>query len=198
MRERPCVFVRLTGCNLRCSYCDTQYAYSEGSAYDISTIIDKVRSYGCRLVEITGGEPLIQAETPDLIHALIAKGFQVLMETNGSLDIDKIDSACARIVDVKCPSSGEHEKNDLENLNRLTENDELKFVIGNQTDYEFARNILKTYKLVCPKNSKIHFSPVYGKIRPDLLAQWILADRLNVRLQLQLHKFIWDPNKRGV
>lgn len=195
---RPCVFVRLTGCNLRCSYCDTRYAYDEGDAYEITAIMEIIRSYKCNLVEITGGEPLIQEETPALANALIAAGFHVLLETNGSLDINKVTTACSRIVDIKCPSSGEHTKNDSENLSRLFENDELKFVIGDRTDYEFARNLLKTHKTVYPRKGKIHFSPVYAKMRPEILAHWILEDCLDVRLQLQLHKHIWDPDKRGV
>jgi 7-carboxy-7-deazaguanine synthase len=195
---RPCVFVRLTGCNLRCSYCDTKYAYNEGDAYEISAILKIIQSYNCRLVEITGGEPLIQEETSDLADALIAIGFEVLIETNGSLDINKVNTACSRIVDIKCPSSGEYKKNDLNNFMRLSENDELKFVIGDRIDYEFARDLLKKNKAAYPRNGKIHFSPVYAKMQPEILARWILEDCLDVRLQLQLHKYIWDPDTRGV
>ncbi|GAJ03129.1 unnamed protein product, partial [marine sediment metagenome] len=139
---RPCVFVRLTGCNLRCSYCDTQYAYDEGREMEIGEIIDRVASYECPLVEVTGGEPLIQKETSVLIHRFLEEGFEVLLETNGSQDISQIDDRCVKIVDIKCPSSGEEEKNDLDNLTRLTDKDEIKFVIGSREDYEYARKIL--------------------------------------------------------
>jgi 7-carboxy-7-deazaguanine synthase len=195
---QPCVFVRLTGCNLRCSYCDTQYAYNEGREYDVNNILEIVQSYQCPLVEITGGEPLSQKETPLLVNHLISKNFLVLMETNGSIDINRVSAECIRIVDIKCPSSGEESKNDLENLNRLSSQDELKFVIGDRADYEFAGDILESRKMARPSSGKIHFSPVYGKMQPDILAKWILDDHLDVRLQLQMHKYIWDPEKRGV
>jgi 7-carboxy-7-deazaguanine synthase len=137
----PCVFVRLTGCNLRCSYCDASYAYEEGKDLEIGEIIDRVKSYRCRLVEITGGEPLIQKDTPHLIYALLEKGLEVLLETNGSLDISLVDGRCTKIVDIKCPSSGEDKKNDLGNLKRLSVKDEIKFVIGSREDYLYAQNI---------------------------------------------------------
>lgn len=195
---RPCVFIRLTGCNLRCSYCDTKYAYLEGKHYELCEIVDAVRSYRCPLVAITGGEPLIQKETPDLVKHLIDDDFKVLVETNGSIDIDKICRACVRIVDIKCPSSGENAKNDLKNMKRLTENDELKFVVGHRDDYNFAKSMLNAFSSDCQRVRKIHFSPVFEIMPPDRLAQWIVADRLDVRLQLQLHKYIWDPDRRGV
>jgi len=194
---RPCVFVRLTGCNLRCSYCDTRYAYEEGEPFDISEILNQVVSYKCRLVEITGGEPLIQKDTPVLIQNLIQKGFEVLLETNGSLDTDDIDPRCVKIIDVKCPSSGEHDKNNMEILNKLTDKDEVKFVIGNRADYEYARQIIK--RIIRPIVKRhVHFSPVYGIMAPRILSEWILEDHLDVRLGLQLHKIIWGPEKRGV
>ncbi|MDO9528682.1 MAG: radical SAM protein [Syntrophales bacterium] len=195
---RPCVFVRLTGCNLRCSYCDTQYAYSEGEEMQIDEIIGRVSSYRCSLVEVTGGEPLIQEETPNLIHRLLEEGFEVLLETNGSRDISKIDGRCIRIIDIKCPSSGEEKRSDPENLKRLREKDEIKFVIGDRTDYEYAKNILDTINLDSPVKNTIHFSNVFGQMHPRTLAQWILEDNLNVRLHVQLHKFIWGPEQRGV
>ena len=195
---QPCVFVRLTGCNLRCSYCDTQYAYSEGRDYPIDQILEIVQSHQCPLVELTGGEPLLQEETPVLVNNLLSKNFHVLMETNGSIDINRVSSECIKIVDVKCPSSGEESKNDLENLNRLSSQDELKFVIGDRADYEFACDILESRKMARPSLKKTHFSPVYGKMQPDILVRWILDDHLDVRLQLQMHKYIWDPKKRGV
>lgn len=195
---RPCVFVRLTGCNLRCAYCDTQYAYHEGREREIKDIIDLVSSYNCTLVEVTGGEPLIQKETPVLIKSLLEEGYEVLLETNGSQDISQIDPQCIRIVDIKCPSSGEEAKNDLENLRRLTDKDEIKFVIGDRGDYKFARDVLDSAGLNPSMMNQVYFSPVFGKMESKLLAKWILEDHLDVRLHMQLHKIIWDPAQRGV
>jgi 7-carboxy-7-deazaguanine synthase len=195
---RPCVFIRLTGCNLRCSYCDTQYAYHDGEELEIQAIVNKVGTYFCSLVEVTGGEPLLQDETPELINHLLEQGFTVLLETNGSQDISKVDSRCVRILDVKCPSSGELQCNDLTNLQRLSGRDEVKFVIGDLGDYEFAKQIVKQLEALPLDPSRMHFSPVFGRMKPDLLARWILTDHLPVRLSLQLHKIIWDPQLRGV
>jgi len=195
---RRCVFVRLTGCNLRCSYCDTQYAYDEGEELEIDDILDRIASYQCSLVEITGGEPLIQQETPILVNRLLAGGYSVLVETNGSQDISQIDAHCVKIVDIKCPSSGESAQNDLENLNRLTDHDEVKFVIANREDYKFAKEMLGSLSSGFCRKRPVHLSPVFGKIEPKTVAEWILKDRLYVRLHLQLHKFIWSPNQRGV
>jgi 7-carboxy-7-deazaguanine synthase len=195
---RPCVFVRLTGCNLRCSYCDTRYAYEEGEDLDIGEIINRVTSHRCALVEITGGEPLIQKDTPLLIQKLLDIGFEVLLETNGSMDIGAIDDRCVKILDIKCPSSGEANKNDIGNLKRLQTKDEIKFVIGNREDYDYAKNILSLINRAKGDSKPPLFSPVYGKMNPELLAQWILADNLDVRMQLQLHKIIWGSETRGV
>ncbi len=195
---RPCVFVRLTGCNLRCAYCDTRYAYYDGIDMSIPDILDRVGRYNCSLVEITGGEPLVQAETPALITDLLQENFQVLMETNGSLDISAIDERCIRIIDIKCPSSGEHEKNDFQNLSRITPRDEFKFVIGNRDDYEFARSVLERIQRHGSGKNPVHMSPVYGTMAPEELAEWILEDHLTVSLGLQLHKVIWGPERRGV
>ena len=195
---RPCVFVRLTGCNLRCAYCDTQYAYHEGREFEIKDIIAQVSSHKCPLVEVTGGEPLIQKQTPFLVKGLVEKGYTVLVETNGSQDISQIDERCIRIMDIKCPSSGEEENNDLENLRRLTDKDEIKFVIGGREDYEFAKNILEFQGRSPFIRNLVHFSPLFEKIEPRLLAEWILEDCLDVRLHVQLHKIIWDPAQRGV
>ena len=195
---RPCVFVRLTGCNLRCSYCDTRYAYDEGQNLEIDEIIDRVTSYRCRLIEITGGEPLIQKETPELIYQLLERGFEVLLETNGSIDISNIDDRCVKIVDIKCPSSGEAKNNDLENLKRLSDKDEIKFVIGNEEDYVYAKKIMS---LIGKSNLRIKppvFSTVHKQMDPKLLAEWILADYIDVRMQIQLHKIIWGSETRGV
>jgi len=190
----PCVFVRLTGCNLRCSYCDTTYAYEEGADLLIEKILERAKGYACRLVEITGGEPLVQAGTPELVARLLNQGHTVLMETNGSLDIGRVDTRCIKIMDIKCPSSGEASKNDLDNLRKLSDRDEVKFVLGTREDYEFAKGIA----LSRLQGKVILFSTVFGRLEPKTLADWILEDRLDVRLQLQLHKYIWDPNLRGV
>jgi len=189
----PCVFARLTGCNLRCSYCDTAYAYEEGADFELSRLVSRIEEFRWPLVEITGGEPLVQEETPELVRILLEKKFQVLVETNGSLDISGI-AGCVRILDIKCPSSGESERNDLQNLKRLTDKDELKFVIGDRADFDFARSIATGAGL--PPGIPIHFSPVFGKLPPETLAGWILEHKLPVRLQLQLHKIVWG-NERG-
>jgi len=195
---RPCVFVRLTGCNLRCSYCDTRYAYEEGKEMDIDTIVKRLSTYECPLIEITGGEPLIQKETPYLVKRLLEMGYKVLVETNGSLNISQIDDRCLRIVDIKCPLSGEAGQNDLRNLERLTDEDEVKFVLSGRKDYEYAKEILGHINLTPSRMNRIHFSPVFGKIEPKVLAKWILDDHLRVKLHLQLHKIIWSPDQRGV
>jgi len=195
---RPCVFVRLTGCNLRCSYCDTRYAYDEGDLMEIGDVLKRVASYKCPLVEVTGGEPLIQKETPSLIHSLLEAGHEVLLETNGSKDISQVDERCVKIMDIKCPTSGEEGKSDLNNLALLEDTDEIKFVIGNREDYEYAKKILNSMARRPYGVNLVHFSPVFDKMDPGLLAKWILADHLDVRLHLQIHKIIWDPEKRGV
>lgn len=194
---RPCVFVRLSGCNLRCSYCDTPYAYDEGTKMSIPEIMDQVAAFQCSLVEITGGEPMLQEDTPLLIRRLLENGDEVLLETNGSLDISSVDERCIKILDVKCPSSGEEAKNDLENLKRLHTHDQVKFVIANRKDYEYAREITKLKCFQIPSGNRL-FSPVSGKMNPADLAKWIIEDKLNVRFHLQLHKIIWPGNQRGV
>jgi len=193
----PCVFVRMTGCNLRCSYCDTQYAYDEGEELSSDEIIKRVKRYGCSLVEITGGEPLLQKDTPLLISALLDEGFRVLLETNGSLDISPVDVRCVRIIDVKLPSSGEAERNNLKNLSQLRDRDELKFVIGRQNDYDYAKEILQLIPVDVLDKITINFSPVFGSMEPNTLAGWILNDHLHVRLNLQLQKIIWLEATRG-
>jgi len=193
----PCVFVRLSGCNLRCSYCDTRYAYEDGTEIALNEIIKHVEDYECPLVEITGGEPLLQNDTPFLIYKLLEKGYKVLLETNGSLDIGIIDKRCIKILDVKCPSSGESDRNDLKNLGKLCPEDQVKFVVGNRQDYEFAKEITRI-RCVGIAENHILYSPVSGEINPARLAEWILEDRLGVRLHLQLHKVIWPDAERGV
>ncbi len=194
----PCVFVRLTECNLRCSYCDTQYAYDEGEFLDIEEIAGQVSAYSCRLVEVTGGEPLVQEETPVLVQRFIDTGNKVLLETNGSLNINLVNSRCVRIMDVKCPSSGESNRNDMDNLERLTMDDEVKFVIGCRDDYEFAKQILNRFIRSRGKANPVHFSPIFGKQDFKALAEWMLEDRLEAKLHLQLHKIVWDSDARGV
>jgi 7-carboxy-7-deazaguanine synthase len=194
---RPCIFVRLSGCNLRCSYCDTQYAYEKGEKMEIDRILRKVSELKCRLIEITGGEPLIQSETPMLVSRLLDNGYVVMMETNGSLDISRVDPRCIKVLDMKCPSSKESKKNDVKNLKKLHSKDQIKFVIGNHEDYTFAKNIISSH---CPDfpGNRILFSPVYDKMPPAELAEWILKDHLNVRLHLQLHKYIWPDKEKGI
>ena len=165
---------------------------------EISEIVDRVAFHQCPIVEVTGGEPLIQKETPVLVHRLLEEGFEVLMETNGSQDISGVDKRCVKIVDVKCPSSGEDEKNDLRNLTRLSQKDEIKFVIGGREDFEYARRILDLTELRPFRMNPVHFSPVFGKMDLKILAKWILEDHLDVRLNQQLHKIIWGPEQAGV
>lgn len=193
----PCTFVRLSGCNLDCSWCDTRYAKEESRCLSIERIIDHIKGFDCNLVEITGGEPLLQAGTSTLISQLLDQGFQVLLETNGSLSIGNIDPRCIRILDIKCPSSNEANSFLFKNLEYLTQKDEIKFVIGSRQDYEFARTLILE-KLAQRLGGGIHLSPVSGQITPARLAAWILEDKLPARLSLQQHKIIWNPDQRGV
>lgn len=193
----PCVFVRLTGCNLRCAYCDTRYAYAEGRSLTVKEIVDKVTAFGCSLVEITGGEPLLQTDTGQLVEALLGHGLQVLMETNGSLDISGVDPACVKIIDIKCPDSGEADRCDFANLQRMSSSDQVKFVISSRRDYMYAKKVLPRIPAgVLPGN--VLFSPVWGRLPGSDLAAWMLEDHLAVKLQLQLHKVIWPDIERGV
>ena len=191
----PFVFVRLTGCNLRCSYCDTKYAYEEGEELTVEQILKQVKKYKCSYVEITGGEPLLQDDTPFLVDSLIDKGFNVLVETNGTKDVSVISDKATIIMDIKCPSSGESEKIDWENIKKLDKKDEVKFVIAEKSDYDWAKEIITernlTYKL------EVLLSPVREKLDPAVLTEWILRDNLKVRVQLQLHKILWPEEKRG-
>ena len=194
---RPCVFVRLSGCNLRCSYCDTRYAYENGPKISLTDIYTEVAQYNCQLVEITGGEPLIQQDTSELIHHLIENGFEVMLETNGTFDTGEIDIRCMKIVDIKCPSSNESDKNNFINLKRLAEKDQIKFVIGTREDFDYAKSILEIHRPELPAGN-ILFSPVFPVLSAEKLAKWILEDNLNVRLQLQIHKLVWPDKDRGV
>jgi 7-carboxy-7-deazaguanine synthase len=191
----PCVFIRLTGCNLRCSYCDTRYAYEEGSFYAIADIRKEVEGLGGRLVEITGGEPLMQRETPALARALVQRGYQVLVETNGSCDIDVLPAGVVRIVDIKTPGSGESAKMDWSNLARLKPTDEVKLVLTSEADYHWAKKVIGEHEL--ERKAKLILQPAFGMLEPIKLAEWILRDRLPVRLGLQLHKYIWGADVRG-
>ncbi len=193
----PCVFIRLTGCNLRCIYCDTNYAYETGQEMEIKTIISIIKQYNCHLFEITGGEPLLQKDTPALIHILLKNGYKVLLETNGTQNINMVDNNCIRIMDVKCPSSGFEKQHDWDNFARLNKGDEVKFVISDIDDYKYAKKIIQLFNLDNNK-TPLHFSPVLQHLKFNTLARWILDDHLQVRLHPQLHKIIWGEHRRGV
>jgi len=190
------VFVRLTGCNLRCVWCDTAYAFHDGSSLTVGEIVDRVASYGCPLVELTGGEPLLQPEAIDLMRALLDRGYEVLLETGGSLPIEGVPLGVARIVDVKCPGSGESERNLWENLDVLRAGDELKFVIACREDYDWAVQLVRARSL--HEKVPILFSAVHGDLSAGELAGWVLDDRLPVRLQVQMHKILWPTAEGGV
>ena len=192
----PCVFVRLTGCNLRCVWCDTAYAFDGGKKLSVGKILDQVKSFGINLVEITGGEPLLQKEVFTLMEKLLKNKFLVMLETGGSLSIKHVPNGVVKIVDLKCPGSGEENNNDWSNLGHLSSKDQIKFVIADRNDYEWSRSVLQSYKL--DKKVQILFSPVFEKLTLKDLTEWILEDNLAVRLQTQLHKHIWDKNKIGV
>lgn len=192
---RPCVFVRVTGCSLRCVWCDTTYAYHEGVDTPLDAVENRVLAYGCPLVEITGGDPLESAEVPELVRRLLDHGLEVLVETGGHIDITRVDPRSKIILDVKCPNSGMTEAMDWKNLDRLWPGCEVKFVVANRTDYEFARDLVREKGL---DRFPVLFSPVHDDLDPRELAGWMLADRVAGRLQLQVHKFIWDPETRGV
>jgi len=193
---QPCVFVRLTGCPLRCTWCDTEYAFYGGYEQSIEQILTKVDSYGCQLVEVTGGEPLAQADAFQLIARLCERGYQVLIETSGAIDISPVDRRAHVILDVKCPGSGMTDRMYWPNLNLLTMKDEAKFVLCDRNDYDWARKTITQYELT--RRCSVLMSPVFGSLEPRLLAEWVLADRLPVRFQLQLHKLVWAPDMRGV
>jgi 7-carboxy-7-deazaguanine synthase len=192
----PCVFIRLTYCNLRCSYCDSEYAFYEGKDMSLEDIVAEVKKFDCKLVEITGGEPLVQQESVGLMKQLCDEGFEVMLETSGSLPINEIDKRVMIVLDLKCPSSKMMKKNYYENLNSIKQTDDIKFVIGTREDYEWAREIIGKYNLADKCN--ILFSVVFELLEPVKLVEWILKDKLKVRFQLQMHKFIWEPNAKGV
>ena len=193
----PCVFVRLTACDLRCTYCDTAYAFYDGKKRLVSDILAEVLALDCPMVEVTGGEPLLQKNVLPLMTQLCDAGKTVLIETSGAHDISKIDVRVHRIMDLKTPSSGECARNLWSNIEHLAKRDEVKFVIGSREDYEWSREQVRTYKLA-EKCGCVLFSPIFGKIEPREIVDWIIADKLPVRFQLQMHKFIWPPLQRGV
>jgi 7-carboxy-7-deazaguanine synthase len=193
----PCVFVRLTACDLRCSWCDTPYAFHEGRKRSVDEVIAEVSAYRCPLVEVTGGEPLLQEEVYPLMRRLLDDGRTVLLETGGHRSTALVPEPVITILDVKCPGSGEADRNDWTNLHRLRPHDQVKFVVKDRTDYEFARDVMQRYDLGA-RAAAVLFSPVHGVLEPRVITGWILEDRLPVRLQLQLHKYVWDPETRGV
>ena len=194
---RPCVFVRLTACDLRCSWCDTAYAFHEGHKMSVDEVVAAVADHGCPLVEITGGEPLLQDDVYPLMDRLLAEGRTVMLETGGHRPIGRVPAAVVKIVDVKCPGSGEAVKNDWSNLDRLAPHDQVKFVVRDRADYEFAKDVIARHDLAS-RTAAVLISPVHGVLEPRALSEWMLADRSPARLQLQLHKYIWSPMTRGV
>lgn len=194
---RPCVFVRLTACDLRCTWCDTPYAFHEGAKRPLETILEEVAAFACPLVEVTGGEPLLQEDVYLLMERLLEGGRTVLLETGGHRSTARVPERVVTILDVKCPGSGESAKNDWSNLDRLRPHDEVKFVVKDRADYEYARDVIARHDLAT-RAAAVHVSPVHGVMNARTLSEWVLADKLPVRVQLQLHKYIWDPATRGV
>ena len=194
---RPCVFIRLTACDLRCTWCDTTYAFYEGRKVSVDEVLRQAEAYNCSLVELTGGEPLLQEEVYPLMDRLLASGNTVLLETGGHVDVGKVPPAVVKIIDVKCPGSGEADRNHWDNLAKMQPHDQVKFVIRDRPDYEYARGTLCQRRLDC-QCAAVLFSPVHGVLDPRVLSEWVLEDRLPVRVQLQLHKYIWGPDVRGV
>jgi 7-carboxy-7-deazaguanine synthase len=194
---RPCVFVRLTACDLRCSWCDTTYAFHEGHKMSVGDVLQRVDDYGCDVVEITGGEPLLQKDVYPLMRQLLERGRTVMLETGGHLSVDDVPEGVIRVIDVKCPGSGESARNHWPNLDRLRATDEVKFVIRDRADYEYASDVVAKHRLT-GRCAAVLFSPVHGVLDAKALAAWVLEDRLPVRVQLQIHKFIWDAATRGV
>ena len=193
---RPCIFIRLTYCNLRCSYCDTEYAFYDGKDMEITYIMSEIKRWDCNLVEVTGGEPLFQDECIDLLNELVNSNYEVMLETGGSLSISDVPKKVVKIVDFKCPSSGMVKKNLWSIVDDLQSHDEVKFVIGNREDFDWAKDRITEYSL--DKICTLLFSPTFGKIDPQQIVEWILAENLPVRMQLQMHKMIWSPEEKGV
>ncbi len=193
---RPCIFIRLTYCNLRCTYCDTEYAFYEGKDMQITHIMNEIQQWDCNLVEVTGGEPLFQEECIILLNELVKSNYEVMLETGGSLPISDVPKKVIKIVDFKCPSSAMEKKNLWSILDDLQSHDEIKFVIGNREDFDWAKDRISEYSL--DKLCTLLFSPTFGKIDPQQIVDWILADNLPVRMQMQMHKVIWNPEETGV
>jgi len=193
---KPCIFIRLTYCNLRCSYCDSEYTFHEGEDMSVNEILNKIKKYSCKLVEVTGGEPLFQEGCTNLLQKLVDLNYKVLLETSGSLTIKKVPKEVINIIDFKCPSSNMKKKNLWENINYLKLDDEVKFVIGNREDYDWAKNKIKKYNLT--NTCKVLMSPTYKEIKPKMITEWILEDNLDIRFQVQFHKEIWPEEERGV
>mgnify|MGYP001247453646 FL=1 len=193
---RPCIFIRLTYCNLRCSYCDTEYAFYDGKDMEITDIMSEIKRWDCNLVEVTGGEPLFQDECIDLLNELVNSNYEVMLETGGSLSISDVPKKVVKIVDFKCPSSGMVKKNLWSIVDDLQAHDEVKFVIGNREDFDWAKDRITEYSL--DKICTLLFSPTFGEIDPQQIVEWILAENLPVRMQLQMHKMIWSPEEKGV
>ena len=194
---RPCVFVRLTACDLRCTWCDTSYAFYEGRKQSLDDVLAEVARLECPLVEVTGGEPLLQDDVYPLMQSLVDRGHTVLLETGGHRSTARVPESVVTILDVKCPGSGESHRTDWTNLERLRRHDEVKFVVKDRDDYQFARDIIARHRLGA-RVAAIHLSPVHGALDLRQLSDWVLADRLGARVQPQLHKYIWDPGTRGV
>jgi 7-carboxy-7-deazaguanine synthase len=194
---RPCVFVRLAACDLRCAWCDTSYAFTGGAKMKVEDVIERVLSFGCTLVEITGGEPLLQKDVVPLMDGLLARGLTVMLETGGHRPLDDVPDPVIAIVDVKCPGSGEAERMHWPNLDQLSPHDEVKFVIADRRDFDYARDIVARHRLH-ERAAAVLFSPVHGALPPAELAAWILEARVPARLHLQTHKYVWSPEARGV
>ena len=192
----PCSFIRLTGCNLRCNYCDTTYAYDEGREFSIDSLFKEVEKLNCNLVEVTGGEPLLQEKTLELFDLLISKNYSALLETNGTISLKNVNSSVIKIMDIKCPGSGSSDKTNWSNLDYLTSKDEIKFVISNREDFNWAVKVMKEKKL--DELCTLLFSPNHKQLKSSDLAEWILTENINVRFQLQIHKYIWGENSRGI
>lgn len=193
----PCIFIRTSGCNLRCSYCDTRFAYEEGYEIKAEKILEKIKSYNCNLIEITGGEPLLQEEVYGFIDKALKANYRILIETNGSILTDRLPKQVTKILDIKCPGSGQSEMMDFNNLSYLNRDDQVKFVIMDESDYNWAKKVIAENNLTSITEN-ILFSSVYGILDPKKLAEWILKDNLNVRLQVQMHKIIWGPCMKEV
>jgi 7-carboxy-7-deazaguanine synthase len=195
---RPCTFVRLTGCPMRCVWCDSEYTFSGGEHISIGDVLRQVRTFGCRLVEVTGGEPLGQKEVLTLIERLCDEDFEVLIETGGYFPTEGVDARARIILDVKCPASGEADRNHWPNLDRLrADRDEVKFVIANRADWDYANDVIRRYELE-QRAGAVLISPAWDEIDLKDLAEWVASSGLNVRMQLQIHKYVWGPEARGV